>query len=138
MTKELVRKFIEEVWNERRLGLLEELVVGDYELRNLSDGSVAVRGRQPVAPAHRGLVGRVPDLALRETDCLDAGARVASVTTMTGTHTGEDSQGLDAREASIEVTIVAIFTGDGERLLSHGTLLDARRLIDQLGRSGPG
>ena len=34
--------------------------------------------------------------------------------------------------------MVTPFTGDGERLVSHGTFLDARRLIEQLNGTGAG
>ena len=97
----LVRRFTEEVWNERRLDALDELVSDGYELRNLSDR-------------------------------LAADSRVVSVVRITGTHTGEPFQEAPAAGAAIDVALVAIFDSDGERLIRHGTLLDAQRLLQQL------
>jgi hypothetical protein len=34
---DLIRTFVGEVWNQRRLDLLDELVVEHYELRTLAD-----------------------------------------------------------------------------------------------------
>ena len=49
-----------------------------------------------------------------------------------GTHTGEPFQGVPAAGARIDVALVAMFDGDGVRLIGHATLLDARRLVQQL------
>jgi hypothetical protein len=45
-------------------------------------------------------------------------------------------RGVQAAGASIDVALVAIFDGDGEHLTGHATLLDARRLMQQLAPPG--
>lgn len=132
MTSDLVRIFIEEVWNQRRLDLLDGLAADDYELRNLADGSVATRGRQGLRAQIEEWLRAFPDLRLLETDHLTDCERVASVARITGCHTGAAFRAIEPRGARIDAAIVAIFTGDGERLVSHSTLLQTRRLLEQL------
>lgn len=128
----LVRRFTEEVWNERRLDLLDELVGEAYELRNLSDDSIPVRGRAELRHHVEEWLAAFPDLHMQETDHLAAGSRVASVVRIRGTHTGQPFQGVPAAGAEIDVALVAVFDCDGGQLVGHSTLLDARRLLEQL------
>jgi len=132
VTSDLVRTLIEEVWNQRRLDLLDGLAADDYELRNFADGSVATRGRQGLRAHIEERLRAFPDLRLLETDHLTDGERVASVARIIGCHVGAAFRGIEPGGARIDVAIVGIFTGDGERLVSHSTLLDTRRLLEQL------
>ena len=137
MTSDLVHSFIDEVWNQRNLDLLDRLVVDDYQLRNLVDGSVAVRGREELRTHIEEWLAAFPDLQLQETDHLAADQRVASFARMAGSHTGAPFQGFEPTGARVDIAIVAIFDGDGQQLVSHSTLLDARRLVEQLAASHP-
>ena len=137
MPSDLVHSFIDEVWNRRNLDLLDRLVVDDYQLRNLADGSVAVRGREELRTHVEEWLAAFPDLQLQETDHLAADQRVASFARMTGGHTGAPFQGFEPTGARVDIAIVAIFDGDGQQLVSHSTLLDARRLVEQLAAGRP-
>ena len=128
----LVRRFTEDVWNGRQLDLLDELADDAYKLRNLSDDSVPVHTRAELRTHIEEWLAAFPDLHMRETDHLASGSRVVSVVRVTGTHTGEAFQGLRAVGASIDVPLVAVFDSAEGRLTGHGTLLDARRLLQQL------
>lgn len=132
MTTDLVRSFTDGVWNQRRLDLLDGLVVDDYVLRNLADGSIQIRGRASLREHIEEWLTAFPDLRLHETDHLANGERAVSFARITGTHSGAPFLGFQPAGAQIDVAIVAIFDGDGERLVSHGTLLDSRRILDQL------
>jgi len=135
MTSDLVHSFIDEVWNRRKLDLLDTLVVDDYQLRNLADGSVEVRGREELRTHIDQWLAAFPDLQLQETDHLAADQRVVSCARMTGSHTGTPFQGFERAGARVDIAMVAIFDGDGQQLVSHSTLLDARRLVEQLAAS---
>lgn len=132
VTSDLVRRFADEVWNERNLDGIEELIAEAYELRNLSDGTVTVRGREQLREHVSGWLAAFPDLRLREVEHIAQDQRVACVMRITGTHSGVDFHELPPRGATIDVALVAIFDGDGERLVRHATLVDARGLLEQL------
>ena len=128
----LVRRFTEDVWNGRQLDLLDDLADDAYELRNLSDDSVPVHTRAELRTHIEEWLAAFPDLHMQETDHLASGSRVVSVVRVTGTHTGEPFQGLRVVGAAIDVPLVALFDRAGGRLTGHGTLLDTRRLLQQL------
>lgn len=128
----LVHRFTEDVWNGRQLDELEGLADDDYRLRNLSDDSVPVRTRAELRAHIEEWLAAFPDLHMQETDHLASGSRVVSVVRVTGTHTGRDFQGFRAAGARIDVRFVAIFDCADGRLTGHGTLVDTRRLLQQL------
>lgn len=131
----LVHRFTCDVWNARRLDALDELVIEDYELRNLSDSSVALAGRRQLRAHIEEWLAAFPDLAMRETELLAEGDRAATVVQAVGTHTGAPFLRVPAGGAPIDVTIVAFFRSDGTRLTGHGALVDVRRLAQQLART---
>lgn len=131
-TAALVDEFLDRVWNGRELDRVEDLVAEDYELRNLSDDSVALRGRDQLRAHISGWLAAFPDLRMREIDRLDSGERLMSIVRIDGTHSGAEFQGVEAAGAKIDVVLVAVFDAADGRLQRHATLVDARGLLEQL------
>ena len=127
-----VRIFIEHVWNQRKLEKLGQITTTDYTIYNLSDGSIAARGRQALRQHIQQWIEAFPDLHMDELDAVEGEDRVATILRVTGTHTGSAFGGVEPAQRPIDLTIAAIFDTDGEKLRSHSTLVDASRLRDQL------
>src|SRR5436190_1376124 len=86
--KALVRRLYEEVWNKRRLELVDEIISPSHALHdpNLTDSSVGPDAyRRQVS---RFIVG-IPDLRFTIEDIVDEKEKVAVAWTISGTHTGE-------------------------------------------------
>ena len=132
-----VDAFIDQVWNERDLELLEQLSASDYVVLNLADGSVPIRDRSALRRHIEEWIESFPDLRMTEVDRVGDAKRVAVVLRVTGTHTGAPFQGIQATGRSIEAAMLTIFDVGRQRLLSHSTLLDTRRLLEQLTPSTP-
>jgi predicted ester cyclase len=127
-----VSEFIAEVWNGRRLELLDRIAASDYRVRNLADGSMPVQDRLSLRRHIQEWIEAFPDLEMIEADRVSTPARVAAVIRVTGTHTGARFAGIEAAGRRVDIAMVAIFDTDGRRLLAHSTLVDVRRLLDQL------
>ena len=89
--EQVVRRFIEELWNERKAELADELIAKDCRSHQLRSGAEDVpmpRGpkemKQHVAEWLRGF----PDLKFTIEQIFSAGDKVFAQTVMQGTHTG--------------------------------------------------
>src|SRR3990172_2810683 len=86
--KALVRRFIEEFWNQGNLALADQFVAADWVRIELFSPEKlhGVEGAQQAATKWRGAF---PDLHLTVNDMIAEGEKVATYWTFTGTHRGE-------------------------------------------------
>jgi hypothetical protein len=83
--KEVARRLMEEVWGERRLDLLAELVAGEYvEHAQIGDYYGPAGARIGVGDYHLAF----PDLTVQVDELLTEGDKVVRRFTLCGTHTG--------------------------------------------------
>src|SRR2546429_2049655 len=96
----------EEVWNKRRLELVDEIISPSHALHdpNLTDSSVGPDAyRRQVS---RFIVG-IPDLRFTIEDIVDEKEKVAVAWTISGTHTGE-FMGIPATNKKVYVEGITI------------------------------
>jgi len=89
--KKIVRRFIEEMWNQRKLRIADELFAADcvtHQLRTGEDPAGVPRSPESVKREATAWLTGFPDLQFALEQMIAAGDRVVSLCTMRGTHTG--------------------------------------------------
>ena len=89
--QQLVRRFIEELWNGRRLELADELIARDCQTHQLRSGAAitsVVRGPKEMKSHVAEWLRGFPDLKFTIEQLFSADDKVFTQTVMEGTHTG--------------------------------------------------
>jgi steroid delta-isomerase-like uncharacterized protein len=102
--KAIVRRYIEQVYNERRHDLLEEFLVEGIEFHGAGVAPGLAAARQWVAM----LAAAFPDQHVTIKDVIAEGDRVVVRTTLNGTHQGE-VQGIPATGNPVTQPSITIF-----------------------------
>lgn len=131
--EDTVKRFIDEVWNKRKLDLLEGLLHFPYEINNL----LSEAGPAEVDPAGmrrhiQEWIDAFPDLHLAVADMVAEDDKVVLLWTMKGTHHGE-YQGKGPTGNKINVNAVALFRLKDGKLCGHSVMVDALNLYQQIG-----
>jgi steroid delta-isomerase-like uncharacterized protein len=125
---EIVHRFYEDMLNQRRPELAEELITPDMTTHD------------PAAPLGPAAVRRVDgfmragfsDLHYQVEDVISEGDKAAVRWTLTGTHDG-DFFGTPPTGRKIEVTGNVIFGFDSDRINQIWAVVDVNRLQQQIG-----
>jgi len=135
--KALVRKFFEEVWNNRNLDYLDEVYSPDFKLHALwqntsAGGAIEATGTEPAKQVIAGWFTGFPDIKVTVEDQVAEGDLVGSRHSSHGTHTntfmGMPATGKEATVTGMTVTRIA----DG-RMVEAWTSWDALGMFEQLG-----
>ena len=127
--KEVYRRFVEEVLNQKNLDLLFELLDTNFVWHG---GSQTVHGPLGMKQMITGFLAGLPDLHLNIDDIMDQGDKVAMRWTAKATHTG-DLMGTAPTNKSVMFTGVAMGRFSGGRLAEEWESLDELGLLRQLG-----
>jgi steroid delta-isomerase-like uncharacterized protein len=130
----LVRRFYDELWNEWRLDVADEILAEDIEFRG-SLGSVE-HGRDAFKRYVEGVRAAFPDWHNQVDELFTAGDRVVARLTWTGTHRGPLGN-VAATGNQVSYVGVGLFTVSDE-LIRHAWIVgDTQELWRALGRLGP-
>ncbi len=129
--KELVRRIYDELWNERKLEVAEELIAQDAV--NYDTGLLP----QPFGPEEmKGTVRMVtagfPDNRHEVQEMIAEGDKVVVRCTLTGTHEGE-FMGIPPTGKPIEMRGIAILRIADGRIVENWGMPDMLGLMQQLG-----
>lgn len=128
--KDLVRKMIEEVWNQGQTDRLPEFWSDDTD-----DVAQASRGepstRAEVAGLHQRLTDAFPDLHIAIDDMIAEGDRVATRLTFRGTHKGP-FRGIQPTGRRVEFTASRIYRITGGKVAQTWATVDVFGLMAQL------
>jgi len=83
-----IRRWFEEVWNQQRADLIDELMAPDAAGHGLGPEGGPVQDREGFKEFHRTFCGAFPDLRITIEDLMAQGDRTAIRLTCTGTHQG--------------------------------------------------
>ncbi|SFG28846.1 SnoaL-like polyketide cyclase [Duganella sp. CF458] len=128
---QLIERYFEEVWNQGRVDVLDELLTSDYRNHSpgLADPPPGPEGLKPIVLMMREAI---PDLHYTIEDLVLAPDRVAAYVRMTGTQTGSffgiapSSKAIDVRQMQIE------WIRDG-KISQHWRITEDLKLMRQLG-----
>lgn len=129
--KMLIRRAIEEVWNQGNFAVVDELVADDY-LGHSSIPAEETHGREGYKQFYTTLRQAFPDLWFTIEDQISEGDRVVSRWTAHGTHKGE-LQGLPPTGKQAAITGITIERVANGKVVECWTNADDLGLMRQLG-----
>jgi steroid delta-isomerase-like uncharacterized protein len=127
--KELVRRFVEEFWNEGNAAAADELMAPDAEIHMPTGERVDLDGLKGFASAFRG---SFPDWHSTLEELVAEGDRVAERWTGRGTHRGE-LQGIAPTDRRVEVPGSVFYRIVDGKIVEFRGQLDMMGLMQQLG-----
>ena len=129
--KAIVRRLYEEVWNRRKLEVVNELISPSHALQgpNIFGSSIG-----PEAYKHEvsNLLGAYPDLRWAIEDIIAEKDKVVACWTYSGTHKG-DYMGVPATNKKVSVGGMTIHHIASGKIIDSHTNWDALGLMQQLG-----
>ena len=130
--KALIRRWFEQVWNQGKSNVIDELLTSDVIIHGLVDGAGnPVHGLSAFHAFHSQFRGAFPDIRVNVDDVIAEGDRVVARCSVRGQHTGEHL-GFAATNAPIEFGGVAIVR------ITDGKIAEASRNLPALfGRLPP-
>jgi len=131
--KELVRRFVEEFWNEGNAAAADELMTVDAEIHMPTGELVDLDGLKGFAGAFRG---SFPDWHSTFEELIAEGDRVAERWTGRGTHQGE-LQGIAPTDRRVEVPGSVFYRIVDGKIVEFRGQLDMMGLMQQLGAIPP-
>lgn len=102
--KAIVRRYLEQVFNERRIDLLEEFLIENYQIHSAG----IAPGREAAKEWYTMISTAFPDIQLTFKDMIAEGDRVVIRGALSGTHQGE-LFGIPATGKRVTQTSVFIF-----------------------------
>ncbi|HYP02304.1 MAG TPA: ester cyclase [Pyrinomonadaceae bacterium] len=134
--KAIVRRFYEELWNERRVEIADEIIAADCLTHQLSAGAVDVKGvprtpemiREHVAAWLAGF----PDLHFTIEQMFAEGDHVVTHSRMRATHTGA-WQGIAATGRTVSLPMIVIQRISGGKIAEDWVLVESLGFYQQLG-----
>jgi steroid delta-isomerase-like uncharacterized protein len=129
--KRIPRQMIEEVYNQGRIDVVDELVASEYVGHDpaLPQDIVGPEAEKEIVTGYRAAF---PDLAITIHDQIEEGDRVVTRWTARGTHTG-DLWGIAGTGKEITVTGTSVDRIKDDRMVESWTNWDALGLMQQLG-----
>ncbi len=128
--KAIVRRFIEEVQNNKKMEVFDELNAEDFV--NLSAPPGMPSDREGGKMFLGGFLAAFPDSQVTVDDMIAEGDRVATKKTFTGTHTG-DFMGIPPTENRVTLQYVDILRLRDGQIIEHWLNMDQLSFMQQLG-----
>jgi steroid delta-isomerase-like uncharacterized protein len=133
--KNIVKRFIEEMWNQRKLEIADELFAADcvtHQLRSGEDPAGVPRSAESVKREAAAWLTGFPDLDFVLEQMIAAGDRVVSHCTMRGTHTGV-WMGIAPTGRKVSIPIFTIHRIADGKIAEDWVLVGSLMLFQQLG-----
>lgn len=134
-TKEIVRTLYEEVWNKRRLELVDEIISPSHALHDPNVSGSAI-GPEAYKRQVARFVAGFPDLRFSIEDTVAENDKLVVAWTISGTHKGE-FMGIPATNRKISVDGITINHIVSGKIMDSYISYDALGMIQQLGVALP-
>lgn len=132
--KEAIRRFWEEVFNQRKLELIDTLFTEDYVYHGAAGQDV--RGREGLKQFLTMYFNAFPDMHAEVEDVFGEGDKVASRAMCRGTHKGE-LMGMPPTGKQIAIRVICTNRFEGNRAAEDWELPDLFGMMQQLGAMAP-
>jgi steroid delta-isomerase-like uncharacterized protein len=129
--KAIVRTLYEEVWNKRRLELLDEIIAPSHALHDPNLTGSAVGPEAYKRQISRFIAG-IPDLRFTLEDIVGEREKLAVAWTISGTHNGE-FMGVPTTNKKVVIDGITIHHLVNEKIMDSYVSWDAWGLMQQLG-----
>ena len=134
----IVQRFVEELWNNRKLDVADEIFAVDcitHQLRSGEPAISAARDPETLKQHVREWVSAFPDLQFILQQTVASDDRVASQITMRGTHTRE-WMGVSPTGKQISIEMIVIHRIEAQKIVEDWVLVDSLGFFQQLGVVG--
>ena len=134
----IVQRFVDELWNGRKLDTADEIFAPDCITHQLTSGepvTSAPRDPETLKQHVRDWVNAFPDLQFTIQQTLASEDRVASHMTMRGTHSGT-WMGVSPSGKQISIQMMVIHRIEGRKIVEDWVLVDSLGFFQQLGIVG--
>jgi steroid delta-isomerase-like uncharacterized protein len=128
----LARRFFEDVFNEGRLDVLDEIMSDDFRAHDPQNQFGDLRGPAAARAVVELYRGAFPDVRMTIEDVIEQGDRVVTRWTATGTHDGE-LNGLAPTGKTVTVTGMSIDRITAGRIAESWVNWDTLGLMQQIG-----
>ena len=127
--KQLINRFVEELWNQRRLEVADAIFAKDcvtHQLRSGVPTDAVPRGPEAIKEHVASWVTSFPDLRFSIEQMLGEGDRVVMQLLMEGTHQGE-WMGIPASGKKMQIRMITVHR------VVHGKIVEDWVLVESLG-----
>ncbi len=126
--KEVVRRYMEQIWNERRLDRIEQFFAEDF----LHHDAPGATDRDSTKMVIGMILDAFPDFQITIADEIVEGDRVVTRQTISGTQQGE-LMGIPATGKRVDFSGISIFRLAGGKIVELWALSDNMGMMQQLG-----
>ena len=133
--KQLINRFVEELWNERRLEVADAIFDKDCVTHQLRSGvpvEAVPRGPQAIKEHVAGWIASFPDLRFSIEQMLSEGDRVVTQLLMEGTHQGA-WLGIPASGKKMQIRMFTVHRVEQGKIVEDWVLVESLGLFQQLG-----
>ena len=134
-TKHIIERFIEELWNARRLDVADQIFSEDCVTHQLRSGVLVEpvrRGPQEMKEHISSWLMSFPDLRFNIEQMIAAGDRFVSQLVMEGTHQGT-WMGISPTGKRLQIRMITIHRVANDRIAEDWVLVESLGLLQQLG-----
>jgi steroid delta-isomerase-like uncharacterized protein len=128
----LVRRWFEEVWNQKRVDSIDGLLADDSIAHGMGPGGADLYGRDAFKTAHATFLGALPDLRITLDQVLVDGDMVAARFTCRATHRG-DHLGVAATGQPVQFTGMTMARIRDGRIAEGWNNIDLLSMLQQIG-----
>jgi steroid delta-isomerase-like uncharacterized protein len=133
--KQLIRRFVEKLWNERRLDVADVIFAKDcvtHQLRSGVPADAVARGPQAIKEHVAGWVSSFPDLRFTIEQMLGEGDLVAMQLLMEGTNQGA-WMGIPASGRKLQIRMFTVYRVAQGKIVEDWVLVESLGFFQQLG-----
>lgn len=133
--KQLINRFVEELWNERRLETADAIFAKDcvtHQLRSGAPVDTVSRGPDAIKEHVAGWIASFPDLRFSIEQILSEGDCVVTQLRMEGTHQGA-WLGIPASGNKVQIRMFTIHRVVQGKIVEDWVLVESLGLFQQLG-----
>lgn len=131
--EKLIRRWFEEVWNNRREDAIDEMLAEGTVVNGLNDADGnAIRGTQGFKVLHSAFLSAFSNLKITVEETIVEGDRVAARCTVTATHDGEGI-GVAPTKQPVEFTGLAMVTIKNGKIVEAWNEFDFMKMYTHVG-----
>lgn len=133
--KQVIERFVDELWNARRLDVADEIFDSDcvtHQLRSGMQEDAVRRGPQAIKEHVAGWITSFPDLRFTVEQMLTESDRVATQLRMEGTHLGS-WLGIPATGKNVQIRMFTIHRVVQNKIIEDWVLVESLGVFQQLG-----
>ena len=134
-SKQVIYRFVEELWNQRRLDVADAIFAKDcvtHQLRSGAAVDAVQRGPEEMKEHVAGWIASFPDLRFSVEQMLSEGDRVVMQLLMEGTHQGA-WLGIPASGKKMQIRMFTVHRVVQGKIVEDWVLVESLGLFQQLG-----